>query len=84
MFFIKSAAGFVTLLATFNYGGLQIRNEGGDWMAVPQRPNSLVMNIGDMLSAMSEGKFKASYTYKNDENDDGDDDDDDEDNVDDD
>ena len=29
-------------------------------MAVPCRPNSLVMNIGDMLAAMSGVKFKAT------------------------
>ncbi|KAK7489017.1 hypothetical protein BaRGS_00019678 [Batillaria attramentaria] len=29
-------------------------------MDVPCRPNSLVMNIGDMLSAMSGGRFKAT------------------------
>jgi hypothetical protein len=79
MFFIKSAAGFVTLLATFNYGGLQIRNEHGDWMAAPQRPNSLVMNIGDMLSAMSGGKFKVIIDEDNDDENDDDDEDDDKD-----
>ena len=52
--------GFVTLLATFNYGGLEILKDDGKWMAVPCRPNSLVMNIGDMLSNMSGGKFKST------------------------
>lgn len=55
-----SDSGFVTLLATFNYKGLQICTEDGLWMDVPCRPNSLVMNIGDMLSAMSGGRFKAT------------------------
>ncbi|KAK7099649.1 uncharacterized protein [Littorina saxatilis] len=56
-----SDSGFVTLLSTFNYGGLQILQDGSDeWTAVPSRPQSLVMNIGDMLSAMSGGRFKAT------------------------
>ena len=50
----------MTLLSTFHYGGLEIRQEGSGWLHVPCRPNSLVMNIGDLLSAMSGGKFKAT------------------------
>jgi len=57
-----SDTGFVTLLATFNYAGLEIRHgeRPGEWLAVPERPQSLVMNIGDMLSEMSGGRFKAT------------------------
>ncbi|XP_076462354.1 uncharacterized protein LOC143294767 [Babylonia areolata] len=61
-----SDSGFVTLLATFHYGGLQVwrgGKEGGSqcgWMEVPPRPSSLVMNVGDMMSAMSGGRVKAT------------------------
>ena len=55
-----SVAGFVTLLATFHYAGLQVCQEDGGWLAVPCRPNALVMNAGDMLAAMTGGKFKAT------------------------
>nr|KAG5698623.1 hypothetical protein BaRGS_003137 [Batillaria attramentaria] len=50
----------VTLLDTFQYPGLQIWREDGQWMEVPVRPDSLVMNIGQTLSAISGGRFKAT------------------------
>ena len=56
--FCSIYSGFVTLLATFDYGGLQILNEEGKWMDAPVRRNSLVMNIGDILAKMSGGRFK--------------------------
>ncbi|XP_071119460.1 probable iron/ascorbate oxidoreductase DDB_G0283291 [Haliotis cracherodii] len=55
-----SDSGFVTLLTTFHYRGLQIRNQHGEWVDVEPRPNSLVMNIGDILSKTSNGRFKAT------------------------
>ncbi|KAK6187717.1 hypothetical protein SNE40_005679 [Patella caerulea] len=55
-----SDSGFITLLSTFNFPGLQIKLESGEWIDVPSRPNSLVMNIGDMLSKMTNGNLKAT------------------------
>ncbi|XP_067679811.1 isopenicillin N synthase-like [Haliotis asinina] len=55
-----SDSGFVTLLATFHYRGLQILNQNDKWVDVEPRPNSLVMNIGDILSKTSNGRFKAT------------------------
>ncbi|XP_046566875.1 2-oxoglutarate-dependent dioxygenase 33-like [Haliotis rubra] len=55
-----SDSGFVTLLSTFHYRGLQIRNQNDKWVDVEPRPNSLVMNIGDILSKTSNGRFKAT------------------------
>ena len=52
---------FVTLLITFNYGGLEIRNEQKEWIKVPPRPGSLVVNIGDLLSRTTKRRFKATY-----------------------
>ncbi|XP_013380208.1 probable iron/ascorbate oxidoreductase DDB_G0283291 [Lingula anatina] len=51
---------FLTLLATFNYAGLQIQNEQGHWVNVTPRPNGLVMNIGDVLQQMTGGRLKAT------------------------
>ena len=31
-------------------------------MSVAPRPGSLIVNIGDLLSQVTEGKFKATYT----------------------
>ncbi|CAG0884325.1 unnamed protein product [Darwinula stevensoni] len=53
-------SGFLTLLSTFHYGGLQIGREGEGWLDVPPRPDALVANIGDMLGRFSGGRFKAT------------------------
>ncbi|XP_041365536.1 2-oxoglutarate-dependent dioxygenase citB-like isoform X2 [Gigantopelta aegis] len=52
--------GFVTLLATFDYTGLQIQSSDGQWYDVPPRPGSLIVNIGDVLSQMTGGRLKAT------------------------
>ena len=52
---------FVTLLATFSYPGLEILRDDGTWMSVAPRPGSLVVNIGDLLSRVTNGRFKATY-----------------------
>ena len=51
---------FITLLATFDYPGLQIQDENDQWVDVPVRPNSLVLNIGDVLSKVTGGRLKAT------------------------
>lgn len=56
-----SDSNFLTLLATFNYKGLEIVNSEGNWVAVEPRPKSLVMNIGDLFDRMTGGnKFRAT------------------------
>lgn len=52
---------FVTLLVTFSYPGLEILQEDGQWMSVPPRPGSLVVNIGDLLSRLTGGRLKSTY-----------------------
>ena len=52
---------FVTLLVTFSYPGLEIRQEDGSWMAVEPRPGSIVVNIGELLSRLTDGRYKATY-----------------------
>ena len=51
---------FLTLLCTFNYKGLEVVTGDGNWSQVEPRPNSLVMNIGDVFSRMMGGRFKAT------------------------
>jgi isopenicillin N synthase-like dioxygenase len=41
--------GNITLLATDNVGGLEVRTRGGDWIAAPVMPGAFVVNIGDCL-----------------------------------
>lgn len=46
-------AGFLTLLAAGSTPGLQVLDSGGDWIDVPVVPHGLVLNIGEMLQAMT-------------------------------
>ena len=46
-------AGFLTVLATGNTPGLQIENQNGEWIDVPLVPDSFVINLGEMLQAMT-------------------------------
>ncbi len=45
--------GFVTLLAAGSTPGLQVLDPTGDWIDVPTVPDSFVLNIGEMLQAMT-------------------------------
>ena len=54
-------SGFLTLLQTFHYPGLEIEI-GGKWHRVspPEEPNTLVVNLGEQMTQMSNGKLKAT------------------------
>jgi isopenicillin N synthase-like dioxygenase len=41
--------GNITLLATDDSGGLEVRTRSGDWIAPPAIPSALICNIGDCL-----------------------------------
>jgi isopenicillin N synthase-like dioxygenase len=41
--------GNITLLATDDAGGLEVRRRDGDWMSPPSIPGALICNIGDCL-----------------------------------
>jgi isopenicillin N synthase-like dioxygenase len=41
--------GCVTLLATDEVGGLEVRSRAGDWVQAPSIPDAFVCNIGDCL-----------------------------------
>lgn len=51
---------FVTLLVTFSYAGLEILRDGA-WVSVAPRPGSLVVNVGDLMSKVTKGRYKATY-----------------------
>ena len=53
-------AGFVTILAPGPTPGLEIRDPDGDWVPVEAAPGALVINIGEMLQAMSGNYFVAT------------------------
>jgi isopenicillin N synthase-like dioxygenase len=46
---------FLTLLPAADGPGLEIRSREGKWISVPNEPNQLLVNIGDMLQEVSKG-----------------------------
>ena len=52
--------GFVTLLASPEIGGLEVRHPDGAWIRPPAIPDGLVMNSGDMLRRWSNGRFRST------------------------
>lgn len=49
--------GCLTILAQDDVGGLQVRSIAGKWLDVPQRQGCLVVNVGDMLHRLSNGRL---------------------------
>jgi len=49
--------GALTLLVQDDVGGLQVRTPAGEWVNVPRLPGSFVVNVGDMLHRMSNGRL---------------------------
>ncbi|KPA80288.1 putative thymine-7-hydroxylase [Leptomonas pyrrhocoris] len=52
--------GIVTLLYQDKAGGLQVQNLSGEWMDAPPIEGSYVVNIGDMMSMWSNGRYKST------------------------
>ncbi len=52
--------GFLTLLAPGGTSGLEIADASGSWVPVPLIPNSFVMNLGEMMQALSGNYFVAT------------------------
>ncbi|MFK7920107.1 MAG: isopenicillin N synthase family dioxygenase [Ilumatobacter sp.] len=52
--------GFLTLLAPGPTAGLEVQNPDGDWIDVPTVPGTFVVNLGEMLQAMTGNYFVAT------------------------
>ena len=52
--------GALTLLLQDDVGGLQVRTPDGSWVDVPRLPGSYVVNVGDMLHRMSNGRLRST------------------------
>ncbi len=56
-------AGFLTLLLQHGVGGLQVENERGEWIDVPPRDDAFVVNLGEMLQAMT-GNYLVATNHR--------------------
>jgi isopenicillin N synthase-like dioxygenase len=52
--------GFLTILAAGSTPGLQVQNPSGEWIDVPVVPDSFVVNVGELLQAMTGNYFVAT------------------------
>lgn len=52
--------GFITVLVQDSNGGLAVRNKDGSWLAAPPVPGSWVVNVGDMLSHWTNGRWQST------------------------
>jgi len=56
-------AGFLTLLLQHGVGGLQALAPDGEWLAVDPPPGAIIVNIGEMLQAMT-GNYFVACTHR--------------------
>jgi len=49
--------GALTILAQDRVGGLEVQTPAGEWVNAPPLPGSFVVNVGDMLHRMSNGRL---------------------------
>lgn len=52
--------GCLTILAQDEVGGLQVKSPKGDWLDVPYRDGTFIVNVGDMLHRMSNGRLRST------------------------
>lgn len=52
--------GCLTFLAQDTVGGLQVMAPSGDWIGVRPTPGALVVNVGDMLHRLSNGRLRST------------------------
>lgn len=53
-------SGILTLLHQDATGGLEVQDSSGKWVPAPYIPESLVVNIGDLMAKVSGGRFVAT------------------------
>jgi len=52
--------GVITVLAQDNSGGLEVRRRDGTWLPAPPIPGTWVVNVGDMLSRWTNGRWQST------------------------
>lgn len=53
-------SGILTLLHQDSTGGLEVQDSSGKWVPAPYVPESIVVNIGDLMAMVSGGRFVAT------------------------
>uniref|UniRef100_A0A093VSY6 Putative iron/ascorbate oxidoreductase n=1 Tax=Talaromyces marneffei PM1 TaxID=1077442 RepID=A0A093VSY6_TALMA len=53
-------SGILTLLHQDATGGLEVQDSSGKWVPAPYVPESIVVNIGDLMAMVSGGRFVAT------------------------
>lgn len=57
---IHADSGFLTLLSTFNFPGLQVETSEGVYKSIKPHPNVIVVNLGTMFSRITNYTLKAT------------------------
>jgi isopenicillin N synthase-like dioxygenase len=52
--------GFITILAQDDRGGLEVRRRDGIWLKAPPIPGTWVVNVADMLSRWTNGRWQST------------------------
>lgn len=52
--------GLLTILATDEVAGLEVRSPDGGWVPAPPIPGAFVCNLGDMLDRMTSGRWRST------------------------
>ena len=52
--------GFLTILCQDNAGGLEVRRADGTWLKAPPIPGTWVVNVADMLSRWTNGRWQST------------------------
>jgi len=52
--------GCITLLWQDEIGGLEVQTRSGEWVAAPPVPETLVLNIGDLLARWSNDRYRST------------------------
>ena len=52
--------GALTLLAQDAHGGLEVALPDGSWLAAPPLPDTLIINLGDMMPRWTNGRYRSS------------------------
>ncbi|SKA20556.1 Isopenicillin N synthase [Enhydrobacter aerosaccus] len=52
--------GFITILCQDQRGGLEVRRRDGTWLSAPPLPGTWVVNVADMLSRWTNGRWQST------------------------